>query len=62
MRYEDRESSIFPRTIGSSHSKGVSISIVMLLHCKGNKTLKHLFIFQKAVKTDLFLREDLLAF
>ena len=53
MCYKDRECAIFSRAICSSHSRGV-ISIVVLLHCKSNKTLKHLFIFQKAVKNKLF--------
>ena len=53
MCYKDRECAIFSRAICSSHSRGV-ISIVVLLHCKSNKTLKHLFIFQKAVKNKFF--------
>lgn len=53
MCYKDRECAIFFRAICSSHSKGV-ISIVVLLHCKSNKILKHLFIFQNAVKSKLF--------
>lgn len=52
MCYKDRECAIFFRAICSSHSKGV-ISIVVLLHCV-NKILKHLFIFQNAVKNELF--------